>query len=383
MERETTLGPFAAASTLAKHAGKTMSQHVDCVAHYGTPLREDQLHPVGPQAHRRKKIAPTRPLPARRKIQSEAQRISRTRKARKPTARKGAASARHGGRSQEGELQVAGIAHDLGRAEPEGERHQRDRGRGATADRCRRDVLRQMQRAADACRLAELQRGVRRDPQSVGPRPTPGGSSGGSAAALAAGLTGIDAGSDIGSSIRNPAHYCGVFGHKPTYGLITMRGHALPNAVAPADISVIGPLARSAADLETALDIMAGPDPDDGGYMKVALPKCEKTSLKQFRVAVKLTDPASDVDGEYADQLQNWSTGSQRPAARSRKPRPTSTPPTERHLHPPSARRDLGAHAGIRHRVVEERVGKLRAQRLPRPDGRRRDRDAPPLAAAQ
>ena len=57
---------------------------------------------------------------------------------------------------------------------------------------------------------------------------TPGGSSGGSAAALAAGLTGIEAGSDIGSSIRNPAHYCGVFGHKPTYGLITPRGHALP-----------------------------------------------------------------------------------------------------------------------------------------------------------
>jgi amidase len=133
---------------------------------------------------------------------------------------------------------------------------------------------------------------------------TPGGSSGGSAAALAAGLTGIDAGSDIGSSIRNPAHYCGVFGHKPTYGLVTMRGHALPGSVAPADISVIGPLARSAADLEVALDIMAGPDPDDGGYMKVVLPKCEKSSLRQFRVAVKLADLASDVDGEYADRLQ-------------------------------------------------------------------------------
>ncbi len=133
---------------------------------------------------------------------------------------------------------------------------------------------------------------------------TPGGSSGGSAAALAAGLTGIDAGSDIGSSIRNPAHYCGVFGHKPTYGLITMRDHALPGVVAPTDISVVGPLARSAADLDIALDVMAGMDPDDGCYLKVALPKCEKTALKQFRVAVKLTDPASDVDTEYADMLQ-------------------------------------------------------------------------------
>ncbi|MGB9369685.1 MAG: amidase [Xanthobacteraceae bacterium] len=133
---------------------------------------------------------------------------------------------------------------------------------------------------------------------------TPGGSSGGSSAALAAGLTGIEAGSDIGSSIRNPAHYCGVFGHKPTYGLVTPRGQALPGVVTPSDISAVGPLARSAQDLDVALDIMAGPDPDDGAYLKVALPKCEKTSLKQFRIAVKFTDPASEVDGEYADQLQ-------------------------------------------------------------------------------
>ena len=48
----------------------------------------------------------------------------------------------------------------------------------------------------------------------------PGGSSGGSAAALAAGLSALDAGSDIGSSIRNPAHYCGVYGHKPTFGIL-------------------------------------------------------------------------------------------------------------------------------------------------------------------
>ena len=56
---------------------------------------------------------------------------------------------------------------------------------------------------------------------------TPGGSSGGSGAALAAGLTGLEAGSDIGASIRNPAHYCGVFGHKPTFGVVSPRGHAL------------------------------------------------------------------------------------------------------------------------------------------------------------
>jgi amidase len=154
---------------------------------------------------------------------------------------------------------------------------------------------------------------------------TPGGSSGGSSAALAAGLTAIDAGSDIGSSIRNPAHYCGVYGHKPTYGLITYRGHSLPNSVAPPDISVVGPLARSAEDLDMALDIMAGPDPDDGGMWRVALPKCEKTSLKQFRIAVKLTDPESDVDANMPISFRGWWTGSPEPARKSRRRRPTST----------------------------------------------------------
>src|SRR6202171_1173750 len=66
---------------------------------------------------------------------------------------------------------------------------------------------------------------------------SPGGSSGGSAAALAAGLTGIEAGSDIGSSIRNPAHYCGVFGHKPTYGIVPPRGQSLPGRMAQPDIA--------------------------------------------------------------------------------------------------------------------------------------------------
>ncbi|MEM7777288.1 MAG: amidase family protein, partial [Pseudomonadota bacterium] len=70
---------------------------------------------------------------------------------------------------------------------------------------------------------------------------TPGGSSGGSGAALAAGLTGLEIGSDIGASIRNPAHYCGVFGLKPTWGIISPKGHALPGTVAYGDISVVGP----------------------------------------------------------------------------------------------------------------------------------------------
>lgn len=134
---------------------------------------------------------------------------------------------------------------------------------------------------------------------------TPGGSSGGSAAALAAGLTGLDAGSDIGASIRNPAHYCGVFGLKPTYGIVPPRGQALPGGVAPADISVIGPMARGAADLDLALDVMAGPDLLDDVGWRLDLPPCPKARLKGLRVAVKLTDPNSEVEAAYADKLQD------------------------------------------------------------------------------
>src|SRR5690606_18862457 len=61
----------------------------------------------------------------------------------------------------------------------------------------------------------------------------PGGSSGGAAAALAAGLTGLEMGSDIGASIRAPAHYCGVYGHKPTWEICSSVGHALPGNVSP------------------------------------------------------------------------------------------------------------------------------------------------------
>jgi amidase len=139
---------------------------------------------------------------------------------------------------------------------------------------------------------------------------SPGGSSGGAAAALAAGLTGLDSGSDIGSSIRNPAHYCGVFGHKPTWGICPPLGHALAGNVAQSDISVIGPLARSAADLEAALDAMAGAEPIESGW-KLQLPPPRTTSFKGLRVAVMTEHPLSEVDasitgrlGELADFLR-------------------------------------------------------------------------------
>jgi amidase len=133
---------------------------------------------------------------------------------------------------------------------------------------------------------------------------TPGGSSGGSAAALAAGLTGLEAGNDIGSSLRTPAHYCGVYAHKPTYGILPIRGQTRPGRVSMPDIAVTGPLARSAADLETALGVMAGPDEIDGRAWRIELPKPEREKLGDFRVAVLLDVRHAEVDRSVQDAIQ-------------------------------------------------------------------------------
>src|SRR6516225_4208885 len=133
---------------------------------------------------------------------------------------------------------------------------------------------------------------------------TPGGSSGGGAAALAAGLTGLELGSDIGGSIRNPAHYCGVFGHKPTWGIAPPRGQALYGNVAASDISVIGPLARGAEDLALALDIIAGPDPVEAAGWRLDLAAPRGNALSDYRIAVMLDDPNCEVDRQVQDILQ-------------------------------------------------------------------------------
>ena len=90
---------------------------------------------------------------------------------------------------------------------------------------------------------------------------TTGGSSGGAAAALAAGLTALELGSDIAGSIRLPSNWCGVCGHKTSWGIVPHRGHLPPppGALADSDLGVMGPMARDVADLELALDVLAGP----------------------------------------------------------------------------------------------------------------------------
>jgi amidase len=119
---------------------------------------------------------------------------------------------------------------------------------------------------------------------------TPGGSSGGSAAALAGGFGALSLGSDMGGSLRAPAHYCGVYAHKPTPGLVPLRGQ-VPPGVPPlprdSDLAVVGPLARSAADLAVALDVIAGPDEERAGIAyRLALPPARHDNLRDFRVLV-------------------------------------------------------------------------------------------------
>jgi amidase len=131
----------------------------------------------------------------------------------------------------------------------------------------------------------------------------PGGSSGGSGAALAAGFCALEAGSDIGGSIRTPAHFTGVFGHKPTWGIVPQSGHELMPGVPDSDLSVCGPLARDAADLHVALDVMAGPAAREAGGWKLALPAADLTDLKNLRVALWPTDALAPVSRETRDRV--------------------------------------------------------------------------------
>jgi amidase len=126
---------------------------------------------------------------------------------------------------------------------------------------------------------------------------TPGGSSGGSAAVLAAGLAGFEYGSDIGGSLRIPAHFCGVYAHKPTWGVVPPAGHWL-GAGPRTDISVVGPMGRSAADLQLGLDLTAGADGAEARAWKLQLPACPHKAPRDFRVAVMLDCEPSPVDGE-------------------------------------------------------------------------------------
>ncbi|MGH7122390.1 MAG: amidase [Acetobacteraceae bacterium] len=155
---------------------------------------------------------------------------------------------------------------------------------------------------------------------------TPGGSSGGSAAACAAGLAALEVGSDIGGSIRVPAHYCGLFGLKPSFGFCSPRGQSMSNAAAMTDISVIGPLARSARDLELAFDAMLGPDPVAAVY-GYALPSPRISALSECRIAVWADEPGQATDAETVALIEELARHLERDGAEvSRTARPDFDP---------------------------------------------------------
>ena len=136
---------------------------------------------------------------------------------------------------------------------------------------------------------------------------TPGGSSGGGAAAIAAGLSALEVGSDIGGSIRVPAAFCGIYGHRPSETLLPRSGQfpmpPLPNSAVV--MGVQGPLARSAEDLELALSVLAGPEVGEDVAWKVTLPAARRERLADFRVAVLPPIPWLPVDEQITAALRD------------------------------------------------------------------------------
>lgn len=142
-----------------------------------------------------------------------------------------------------------------------------------------------------------------------------GGSSGGGAAAVAAGMVPLESGSDIGGSVRVPAHMCGIYGHKPTYGVIPLKGHGFPGADgAEPPLAVLGPLARNADDVTAAFDVLAGPLPGVG--YKLDLPAARHRALKEYRVLVIDTHPVAKTDASVRDPLNSLAGSLERIGAR-------------------------------------------------------------------
>ena len=159
--------------------------------------------------------------------------------------------------------------------------------------------------------------GVTNNPHD--PQRTPGGSSGGSAAALAAGFGPLSLGSDIGGSLRVPAHFCGIFAHKPTLNLVPGRGQTppfLPALPYLDDLAVVGPMARAADDLLALLEAIAGPDElvDGVGY-RLALPPPRAMKLAEARVLVLARHPLGPTDQSVAAAIEALAAGLEKAGA--------------------------------------------------------------------
>ena len=138
---------------------------------------------------------------------------------------------------------------------------------------------------------------------------TPGGSSGGTAASLAAGMAFFSLGSDIGGSIRGPASFCGIYGHKPTLDVVSLVGHAPGGVREPAGFStllaVAGPMARDADDLEAGMQILGGPEHPDSKAFQWTLPSSRHQALRDYRIGYVLEDPIVPVSTETKSVLES------------------------------------------------------------------------------
>ncbi len=166
--------------------------------------------------------------------------------------------------------------------------------------------------------------GITRNPWDL--ERTPGGSTGGGAAALAAGLSYLSVGGDLGGSIRVPAHFCGVFGHKPSRNVVPGKGHAPPlgkgslsSGALPVplpDLEVKGPLARTAADLKLALEILGGPEGEEATAYQWTLPSPRGVRLADYRIGYVLDHPHAPVAPEVKELLSGLINALRRAGAR-------------------------------------------------------------------
>lgn len=133
------------------------------------------------------------------------------------------------------------------------------------------------------------------------PDHTAGGSSGGPAVAVATGLSPLEVGSDLAGSLRLPAAYCGVYALRTSRGaspVVPTRGHIPrpPGWLTSSDMLVLGPVARTADDLDLLLSVLAAPAPADGVAWSITLPAPSKSSLRQYRVGLWADDAHCRVD---------------------------------------------------------------------------------------
>ena len=133
-----------------------------------------------------------------------------------------------------------------------------------------------------------------------------GGSSGGEAAAISSGCSFGGIGSDGGGSIRVPAHFCGICGLKPTPGRVPSTGHYPPGAGALSWLGVVGPMARTIADVRAMFEVVAGPDAGDALSAPVAIADAASVAerLKKIRIGVLETDALGKATGETQAAVQ-------------------------------------------------------------------------------